>query len=547
MPTPKLIIVGLGPGAWEQVTLEARDVLAAARTVYLRTRTHPTADHLPAHLTMHSFDYLYEQEDAFHTIYHTIAGELLRLAAGAPDAEPVIFAVPGHPLVGEATVRLVLAQARAQGLGVRLVAGLSFLEPVCTALELDPLAAGLQILDGTELSGVGDPAPPGSARWLRPPAGHAPTPEEATEPFYFSPYSLPVPPEAFAALQGLTPMKPLLVTQVYNDRMAGAVKLALLERYPATHPVRIVIAAGVPGQEQVIAVPLHELDRGHSINHLACVYLPPLEPLANARDLDALIYVLGRLRGPGGCPWDREQTPQSIKHDMVEEVYEALDALDSDDPDAFAEELGDVLMQVIFHAQLATPDTFTLGDVVEQIVTKLVRRHPHVFGELEVADADEVLANWQRIKGAEKAARHERAGATDAHLEVTEQLRSVPRALPALEASLEISRRAAAAGFEWANIEDVYAKVHEELRELREAPESARFEEFGDLLFTLVNIARWWGITPEDALRAFNRKFIARFAAAEHLAVGAGHRMRDLPVEVQDHYWNLAKQNERET
>ena len=536
MPTPKLIIVGLGPGAWEQVTLEARDVLAAAQTVYLRTRTHPTADHLPAHLTIHSFDYLYEQEAAFQAIYQTIADELLRLAAAVPDGAPVIFAVPGHPLVGEATVRLLLAQARAQGLPVRIVAGLSFLEPVCTALELDPLAAGLQILDGTELSGVGDPALPGAA-----------PPEEATEPFYFSPYGLPVPPEAFPALQGLTPMKPLLVTQVYNDRIAGAVKLALLERYPAGHPARIVMAAGVPGQEQVIEVPLHALDRGHGINHLACVYLPPLEPLANARDLDALIYVLGRLRGPGGCPWDRKQTPQSIKHDLVEEVYEALDALDADDPDAFAEELGDVLMQVIFHAQLATPDTFTLGDVVEQIVTKLVRRHPHVFGELEVADADAVLANWQRIKGAEQAARRERAGATDAHLEVTEQLRSVPRAMPALEASLEISRRAAAAGFEWATIEDVYAKVHEELRELREAPEAARFEEFGDLLFTLVNIARWLGITPEEALRAFNRKFIARFAAAERLAVAAGHRMRDLPVAAQDRYWTLAKQAERET
>jgi tetrapyrrole methylase family protein/MazG family protein len=424
---------------------------------------------------------------------------------------------------------------------------LSFLEPVCTALELDPLAEGLQILDGTELSGVGDPAPPDSARWLRPQAGYVPTRAEATEPFYFSPYSLPVPPEAFPALQGLTPMKPLLVTQVYNDRMAAAVKLALLERYPADHPSRIVMAAGVPGAERVIDAPLHELDRGHGINHLACVYLPPVEPLANARDLDALIYVMGRLRGPGGCPWDRKQTAQSIKHDMVEEVYEALDALDADDPDAFAEELGDVLMQVIFHAQLAAAATFTLGDVVEHIVTKLVRRHPHVFGELEVRDADEVLANWQRIKGAEQAARREQDAAADDYLEVTEQLRSVPRAMPALEAGLEISRRAVAAGFEWANIDDVYKKVHEELRELREAPEAARFEEFGDLLFTLVNIARWLGINPEEALRAFNRKFVARFAAAERLAVAAGHRMRDLPVEEQDRYWNLAKQQERET
>src|SRR5262249_50056253 len=151
----------------------------------------------------------------------------------------------------------------------------------------------------------------------------------------------------------------------------------------------------------------------------------------------------------------------------------------------------DVLLQIIFQAQLATPDTFTLGDVVEQIVTKLVRRHPHVFGELDVTGADEVLTNWQRIKRDAKAAKRARTGASDEGLEVTEQLRSVPRAMPALDQSLEISRRAVAAGFEWANIEDVYEKVHEELRELRDAPAAERFEEFGDLLFTLVNIARW--------------------------------------------------------
>ncbi len=538
---PGLIIVGLGPGAWEHVTLEARDVLAAAQTVYLRTRTHPTADRLPGHLTIHTFDYLYEREADFAAIYSQIADELLRLASAAPLTAPIVYAVPGHPLVGEAAVRAVLPRARAAGLPVRLVAGLSFLEPVCTALDLDPLAAGLQILDGTELVGVGGPPQPGNPQSAvrNPPAA---------EPFLFSPYALPVPPEAFPALQGLTPMKPLLVTQVYNDRVAGAVKLALLERYPAEHPIRIVMAAGVPGAEQVIAVPLHELDRGHAINHLACLYLPPVEPLANVRDLDSLIYVMGRLRGPGGCPWDRQQTHQSLKHSLIEEAYEAVEALDTGDLDGFAEELGDLLLLIVFHAQLAvSADEFTLADVAEHVVTKLIRRHPHVFGEAEVADAAGVLANWESIKAAEKAAKGERDGGDDADLEVTAQLRSVPKTMPALESSLEISERAVAAGFEWASMEDVYAKVREELDELRDAPEAERFEEFGDLLFTLVNIARWLKINPEEALRAFNRKFVTRFAAAERLAVADGHRMRDLPVETQDRYWQVAKQQERGT
>ncbi len=552
MPTtnqlPQLIIVGLGPGAWEQVTLEARDVLAAAQTVYLRTRTHPTADHLPAHLTIHTFDYLYEREADFAAIYTQIADELLRLASAAPPDAPIIYAVPGHPLVGEAAVRAVLPRARAARLPVRLVAGLSFLEPVCTALDLDPLAAGLQILDGTELIGVG--GPPATLEPNNPQSGvpSGPRNPQSAESFLFSPYSLPVPPEAFPALQGLTPMKPLLVTQVYNDRVAGAVKLALLERYPAEHPVQIVMSAGVPGQEQVIAVPLHELDRGHAINHLACLYLPPVEPLANVRDLDTLIYVMGRLRGPGGCPWDHKQTHQSLKHSLIEEAYEAVEALDTGDLDAFAEELGDLLLLIVFHAQLAVSgDEFTLADVTEHVVTKLIRRHPHVFGEAEVADAAEVLANWERIKAAEKAAKGAREGTADTDLEVTAQLRSVPKTMPALESSLEISQRAVAAGFEWANMDDVYAKVREELDELRTAPEAERFEEFGDLLFTLVNIARWLKINPEEALRAFNRKFIARYAAAERLAVADGHRMRALPVEEQDRYWQAAKQRERET
>jgi tetrapyrrole methylase family protein/MazG family protein len=517
------------------VTVEARDVLTAARTVYLRTRTHPTADHLPTHLTIHTFDYLYEREADFAAIYTQIADELLRLASAAPPDAPIVYAVPGHPLVGEAAVRAVLPRARAAGLPMRLVAGLSFLEPVCTALDLDPLAAGLQILDGTELIGVGGPSAP------------QPDHPQSVEPFLFSPYSLPVPPDAFPALQGLTPMKPLLVTQVYNDRVAGAVKLALLERYPAEHPVRIVMAAGVPGQEQVIAVPLHELDRGHAINHLACIYLPPVEPLANVRDLDTLIYIMGRLRGPGGCPWDRQQTHQSLKHSLIEEAYEAVEALDTGDLDGFAEELGDLLLLIVFHAQLAvSADEFTLADVTEHVVTKLIRRHPHVFGEAEVADAAGVLANWERIKAAEKATKGAREGTADADLEVTAQLRSVPKTMPALESSLEISQRAVAAGFEWANIDDVYAKVREELDELRRAPEAERFEEFGDLLFTLVNIARWLKINPEEALRAFNRKFIARYAAAERLAVADGHRMRALPVEAQDRYWQAAKQRERD-
>ena len=550
MPTP-IIVVGLGPGAWEQVTLEARDVLATAGTVWLRTTTHPTAAHLPAHLRIESFDYLYERESQFAAIYRQIAESLLARATAAEDGDPLIYCVPGHPLVGEASVRHLLRLARAAGVPVRLVAGLSFIEPVCTALEIDPLDGGLQILDATELLDVGDPAPAGSAKWLKPGAT-PPAPEAATEPFFFSPYALPVPPEAFPTLQGLNTLLPVLITQVYNDRVAGVVKLGLLEKYPADHPATLVMAAGVPGEEQVRQVPLAELDHGHAINHLACVYLPPLDPLAYPRAVDSLIYLMGRLRGPGGCPWDREQTHESLKRYLREETYEVLDAIDSGDPEALAEELGDLLLQVVFHAQLAvSAEEFTLGDVVQAIVTKLVRRHPHVFGEVEVAGAAGVVRNWQAIKADEKrarrAARGEPAPAED-DLDVTPQLRRIPHSTPALEYTQQISQRAVDAGFEWNQVEDVFAKVHEELEEVRQATSPAhRQEELGDLLFTLVNVARWWGLDAEATLRAADQKFIRRFAAMERLALTAGRRLREMPVEEMEIYWQAAKRAERAT
>jgi tetrapyrrole methylase family protein / MazG family protein len=538
MPT-QIIVVGLGPGAWEQVTLEAQGILAGAETVWLRTTTHPTAAHLPPSLHIESFDYLYEREARFADIYERIATALVARAQAAEPGPPLIYCVPGHPLVGEASVRRLLALAREAGIGVRVVAGLSFLEPVCSALEIDPLERGLQILDATELLGVGDPAPAGRDT----PAG-AGAPAEATEPFFFSPYALPVPVEAFPTLQGLSPLLPALITQVYNDSVAGAVKLALLEKYPPDHPARIVMAAGVPGEEQTREAPLAELDHGHGINHLACVYLPPLDPLAHPREIDSLIYLMGRLRGPGGCPWDREQSHASLRRYLLEEAYEALEAIDSGDPALMVEELGDLLLQIVFHAQVAvSEEEFTLGDVVQAIVTKLVRRHPHVFGAVEVDGAEGVLRNWQTIKAAEKK---ERAAAGAEDLEVTGLLRSVPRAMPALEQGHQISERAAQAGFEWDQMEDVFAKVHEELEELRTAANPAhRQEELGDLLFTLVNVARWWGIDAEETLRAANRKFIQRFAGMERLAQADGKRLRGLPAAEMETYWQAAKHAER--
>jgi tetrapyrrole methylase family protein/MazG family protein len=291
------------------------------------------------------------------------------------------------------------------------------------------------------------------------------------------------------------------------------------------------------------------MDRGHGINHLACVYLPPLEPLELPREFQSLVYVMGRLRGPGGCPWDREQTHDSIKHHLLEEAYEAVDAMDANDPEILAEELGDLLLQVVFHSQLAVSnEEFTLSDVVGHIVAKLIRRHPHVFGDVEVTGAEHVVRNWEVIKAGEREAKakagrkFESAKAAEQGLEGTGLLLSVPRAMPALERAQQLQVRAARVGFDWTEIEGVFDKVREEIDELQqEESVQRRTEELGDLLFALVNLAQWMGINAEEALRRADDKFLGRFAAMEEAIVRRGGKLRGMSVEEMDEVWREIK------
>ncbi|MDQ6693154.1 MAG: nucleoside triphosphate pyrophosphohydrolase, partial [Chloroflexota bacterium] len=257
--------------------------------------------------------------------------------------------------------------------------------------------------------------------------------------------------------------------------------------------------------------------------------------------------------GPGGCPWDREQTHDSIKHHLLEEAYEAVDAMDAGDPESLAEELGDLLLQVVFHSQLAVSDEeFTLSDVVGHIVSKLIRRHPHVFGDVEVTGADNVLKNWEIIKAGEREAKakagrkFESAHAAEQGLEGTGLLLSVPRAMPSLERAQQLQVRAARVGFDWKDIGGVLSKVREELGEL-EAEEGTerRREELGDLLFALVNLSEWMGINAEEALRRANDKFLGRFTAMEQEVVGGKRKLRDMTLEEMDAVWNSVKKSEK--
>ncbi len=500
-----IVAVGLGPGRWDDLTIEAHETLMAARRVICRTLRHPTVDALREarpDLIIESFDELYETANDFAELYPLMAQRLFSEAAALPQGESLVYATPGHPLIGEESVRLLLEQARERGVMARVIGGLSFLEPVCAALGLNPLERDLQLLDATLL---------------------AATPAEAV-------------------MGALMPTKPALIAQIYNRRLAGGVKLALGELYPDDWEVTLIRWEGVPGREELRRLTLVELDRDESADHLTTLYVPSLTPLRATRSPEGLRYIVMRLRAPDGCPWDREQTSQSLRRFVLEEAYEVAEAIDELDgsvesAEKLAEELGDLLLQVYLQAEVANgEDQFHLGDVLQTISEKLIRRHPHVFGDVAVRDAEHVLRNWEAIKRQERAARGET-------VERESVLRGIPRSAPALYQAFELSKKAAKTEFDWPDASGALDKVVEEARELAQAAGSTeeRAEELGDLLFAVATLARRLGIQPEEALHAANVRFRRRFEAMEARAAAAGQTLESLTLDEWLRLWDEAK------
>lgn len=481
-----ITLLGLGPADAGHLTEAARDILRAAPRLFVRTTQHPAVTDLQRASdapSFRSFDTLYDTAADFETVYETIAETLLNAAQEAD----IVYAVPGHPLVAEESVRRLLERARAAALPVRIVGSASFLEPTLAALSLS-LSDGLTLLDALTL-------------------------------------------DRYAAQPALG----LLLYQIYDRQVASDVKLRLMRDYPDEWEVHVVHAAGVPNAERIEILPLHRLDRA-AVSHLSSVYVPPLPPERRRKTFADLVEVMARLRGEGGCPWDREQTHQTLRRYMIEECYEAIEAIDADDMDALSEELGDVLLQVVFHAQLETEiGVFTIDDVIAHIVNKLIRRHPHVFGTVEVSGSEEVLKNWEQIKKAEKG-----AGWRESLLD------GIPAGLPALMRATEVSKRVVKVGFEWETFADVMAKFAEETQELQAALQSgdkaAIFGELGDLLFTVCQIARWQKLDPEDSLRQMLVRFTARFQYIEQAAREQNRPLESLTLAEMDALWNEAKQ-----
>jgi tetrapyrrole methylase family protein/MazG family protein len=480
----KITILGLGPGDPDLLTRQAWDLLYQADEVYVRTRRHPTVAELPAHLVLHDFDHLYDTLNDFAEVYKTIAEQILALGL---RREGVLYAVPGHPLVGESSVQHIPDRAHGRELPVAVVEGLSFVEPVLTVLGVDGLD-GLQLSDATELAAAYHPS--------------------------------------------LDPDRPALIGQLYGQRLASEVKLTLMNAYPEDWEVILVKAAGM-GTGTLIRIPLYELDRGQLCDHLTTLYVPPLP---NTGGLPGLQQTIARLRGPDGCPWDREQTHQSLRDNLLEETYEVLSALDAEDTRKLCEELGDLLMQIAMHVQIATEEgDFQFADVIGGIDAKLKRRHPHVFGDLTVESTGEVLRTWEAIKAKERAGSGQEGGQLS-------RLDSVPAILPALARAQALGERAARTGFDWPDLSGVLDKVSEELIELIDCQDQqGQARELGDLLFSLVNVARWLRIDAESALRGACDRFSERYGHMERDAQSHGVELSTLSPAEQDVLWNEAK------
>lgn len=482
-----ITVIGLGAADFDQMQMGVYRKLKAATKIYVRTIDHPVLEDLAQEgLLFESFDAIYEKHGGFEAVYDEITATLIERAA----TEDVLYAVPGHPLVAEKTVQLLIDAHNKGEITLTIEGGQSFLDPIFGALRIDPIE-GFQLLDGTNMS-----------------------------------------------MDDINMRQHILIAQVYDTFSASEVKLTLMEKYRDDYPVTIVTAAGSV-QEKLTTVPLYELDHEVEINNLTTIYVPPVASTDEAyRDWTTFRQIIATLRGPNGCPWDQKQTHESLKKYLLEEVHEFLAAVDAEDDFAMIEELGDVLLQVFLHAQIGEDNGyFTLEDVLASVAEKMVRRHPHVFGDATAEDADAVVANWEAIKREEKGERTQSA-LDDAYRETS-----------SLQTSYNYQKEAAKVGFDWEEAADALAKFTEEWQEFQHelvhGDATTKMDELGDVLFTIVNVARFYKLSPEEAMLHANEKFARRFKHVEACVKQSGKSFEEFTLDELDGFWNDAKRLEK--
>lgn len=483
----KLSIVGLGPGSSDNITVGAIERMAKADRVMLRTCKHPVVQYLKSHgIVFDTFDDIYDKSDTFEEVYETIAQKIVDMAR---KFQHVVYAVPGHPYVAEKSVEFILKFCEGYtDINVELVSAMSFIDVIISELKIDPVY-GLKIIDGLSL----DKEKPDKR------CGN-------------------------------------IITQIYSRIAAAEIKLKLMEIYGDDYEVTMIKRAGIPGEQKIETMPLYMIDRIEWIDYLTSLYIPPVKAIIQNRyDIDDLIDIMSVLRSENGCPWDREQNHRTLEKYLLEECYEVIDAVEQNSDEKILEELGDVLLQVVFHSQIAKEKgAFNFSDVVDSECRKMILRHPHIFGDENIKTSSGVLKRWDEIKKQEKGI-----------ISHTDVLKEVPRYMPALMRGYKVQEKAAKVGFDWDKVEDALSKVHEELDELKEVYKGNNkeriSEELGDLIFAAVNVARFLNVEPENAVHKTIEKFIKRFEYIEKTAAKNGQNMEDMSLDDMDKLWNEAK------
>lgn len=522
-------IVGLGPGDISLVSYGAIEALKNSKYVYLRTEKHPVIDKLREITDFESLDYFYEENDSFDDVYKNISEFIIEKA----KKEDVVYAIPGHPRVAERTVGMIENLAKENNIDVEVIASMSFVDAMFEALSFDP-SNGFRLVDAFEMK-----------------TSYIDT--------------------------GIN----LIITQVYDEFIASEVKLYLMEKYDDEQEVYIVRGAGIKGEEFIKKIRLCELDWSENeFDYLTSLYIPKSEnkKYSTVHDLE---LIMKTLRSPEGCDWDKKQTHESLKNSVIEEAYELYNAIENDDIDEMIEELGDVLLQVIFHCQIGKEEGwFDLNEVSDGICKKLINRHPHIFGDEDI-DKDEFEKTWEEIKKKEKS-----------ESTITEGIKRIPIYLPALMKAEKVQHKAALVGFDWDNVNDVFLKVEEEYKEVKDAydmnftkfiqekyPEKYEEiiktdeseiilekikeentelldeyhrikiqyikEEVGDLLFSIVNLARFLDVDTTEALNSTIDKFINRFGYVESRILEIGKRFEEMSLDEMDEFWNESKKLEK--
>ena len=476
---PVITVVSLGPGSHQLLTRQACDTLLESRRLILRTAQHRAVAWLDENsVAYEAFDELYDQYEDFDELHAHMAQELW----AAASKTPVTFAVIDASTDG--AVRALRTKRPADG-KLTILPGVSMADS-CLALLPDTFEHS------------------GSVRIL--PAMDA----------------LTVSPD---------PDTPLLVTELFDRVLASDLKLQLSDVYGDEAEV-VLFPSSVKINRKPLVLPLMELDRQRTYDHTVCLYIPAMNMKMRDRYCFAdLLNVMRTLRK--SCPWDSEQTHESLRKYMIEEAYEAVGAIDEDDMDHLADELGDVLLQVAFHADIAADmGEFGINDVTTAIVRKMIYRHAHIFGNVHCETAAEVTDSWEKLKKAEKGLTTQGSVLAD-----------VSQGLPALMRAAKVQKKAANVGFDWDDAIGALPKIHEEADEVLAELEAGRDpgEELGDLLFSCVNVARLAGQEPELLLKAATEKFIKRFTAMENLIISDGKSLEGLTLAEMDVYWNRVK------